>query len=290
MAKPSYKIPTALDKSALDVEVTLQNNEGVGLKPLSLRSICFFLASFFILYYVLANSFMKDASFLMKFLFFVLWIGLTFMLGRYTGTKELAIVRAWAFLNYLPKNARKVMTRKNNNAFEFYHLLGIHNIHESGLIEYVDGTKGYMYRVVGSASALLFDTDRNHILDRVDSFYMRLGTDVELTWITTKEAQKVYQQVANLKRRYDALVYRDPELLNLMEEQFEILTKHVGKQYRSIHQYLTLRADNDEALRVGVNGLLNEIETSNEMIKQCTLLLGVDVEEVLKGIYQVERG
>ena len=84
--------------------------------------------------------------------------------------------------------------------------MGIRNIDEnSGLIEFLDGSFGSMYRVVGAASALLFEDDKEAILDRVDNFYRKMGFDVEIIKITTKESQKIYHQAAYLKEQYDNL-------------------------------------------------------------------------------------
>ena len=108
----------------------------------------------------------------------------------------------------------------------------------------------------------------------------------EIIKITTKESQKIYHQAAYLKEQYDNLQNRDPELLQLQEEKFQILKHHVGEQYRSIHQYMILKADNAESLRVAVNLLLAEVESSTLMIKQCTHLIGYDIDQMMETIYK----
>ena len=101
---------------------------------------------------------------------------------------------------YVPGSARKVLTRRNSQAAPFHSIVGISEIAKDGLIQYADGRVGRAYLVVGSASVLLFEDDKKAILDRVDSFWRKVSTDVEFTFMTTKEPQRTYRQVAALER------------------------------------------------------------------------------------------
>jgi hypothetical protein len=286
MAKKFYKIPTALDKNALDMEITLQNKEGVGLKPLTLKVISCYIVSAFMLIFMVMKSFMANSGALL-IPFVIVWIWLTYLLVGNTKTGDLAYTKVIAAFRYFGRANRYCVTRKQRSAKPFYYLMGIRDIDEqSGLIEFLDGSFGSMYRVVGSASALLFEDDKEAILDRVDNFYRKMGFDVEIIKITTKESQKIYHQAAYLKEQYDNLQNRDPELLQLQEEKFQILKHHVGEQYRSIHQYMILKADNAESLRVAVNLLLAEVESSTLMIKQCTHSIGYDIDQMMESIYK----
>ena len=177
-----------------------------------------------------------------------------------------------------------------NNTFiksnDFYSIAGFMIDERTGLVTYPDGTFGYWYTVVGSASILLFDDDRTAILNRVDAFYRKLNTDAEICFITSKESQKVYRQIASLKRRYDALEAQDPDLLLIADEQFAILRDFVGGSFKSIHQYMILKGDNREALNQLKNIVQSEVENSSLMIKQCTPLYKDDINNVLRVIYK----
>lgn len=189
------------------------------------------------------------------------------------------------FFNYLFKSNRVVLTRSTAYANAFYGIVGISDINlDTGLITYNDGTYGYMYRVVGSGSVLLFDEDRDAILNRVDSFYRKMKTDYEIIFLTAKESQKVYRQVANLKKRYDKL--DDDELKAVADMEYDYLKNYVGGSFRSTHQYMIIKADNKEALMTGKNMLQSEVENSTLMIKQCTALFGEDLYNVLRSVYK----
>ena len=61
---------------------------------------------------------------------------------------------------------------------------------------------------------------------------------------------------------------------------------YVGKEFKSIHQYMVIKSDNKEALRVANGILQNEVENSALFIKQCVPLERDDTLEFLRSIYQ----
>lgn len=286
MAKAVYKIPADLDASHLDMEIAIQSKDGVGIKPLPIRIILSYVISAMLCFFVLFKTPISNASMLQKIIFVILWVIITFWLCKFDKTKIMQMQLIPVFFDYLPKPSRKVFTRKTSNATPFLGIVGISDIDDkTGMIYYTDGTFGYWYRVVGSASVLLFEDDKEAILSRVDSFYRKIGNDCECVFITTKEGQKVYRQVASLKRRYDKLTSDDPDLLKVADEQLHILTDFVGGTFKSIHQYLVIKADNKEALLSNKNVLQSEVENSSLMIKQCIPMYKEDVYDILKDIY-----
>ena len=290
MAKKNYNIPTSIDKSYMDMEINLQTKDGIGGKPLPISLVVSYLVSILMGFFVLNKSFMVNALFFTKALYVILWLVLTVLLLRRddTGTPQFSLVAS--MFNYLPKQKRYVTTRTTSRPVDFYHILGIENIDaKRGLIKFVDGGYGYMYQVVGSASILLFENDRDAILDQVDKFWRKVKTDAEWLFITVKEPQNVTKQIGSLKRRYDALDNDDPDLKGLANTQYKILSNIVGKEYRSIHQYLILRAENPEVLTVAKNVLQGEVENSSLMFKQCTALFDDDLYRVLSSIYRGEE-
>ncbi len=287
MAKDVYKIPDTLDKSMGDMQISLQSADGVGVKPMPIKIILMWVCSAILWFLCVAKTFIGSGGIAAIVIFTALWFGMTaLLLARdKTGVPQAALVVS--MLNYLPKSMRYAITRNNAPAKDFYQIAGIEDIDgEKGLITFSDGTYGYMYRVVGTGSVLLFDEDRKAILDRVDSFYRKMKPEYEMIFITSKEAQKVYRQVAAMKRRYDSLAPDDDELRALADTEYRVLKNYVGGSFRSIHQYLILKADNAEALIVAKNMLQSEVENSTMMFKQCTALFGDDIYEVLRTIYK----
>lgn len=288
MAKSVFKIPTSLDRSFLDHEIALAGG-GWQMRPKPTKVILFWAASLLALFWVCTSSFVSDADWWLIFLVVIWWLTATAFFGQYSKTKEMRFSSLPALLEYVPRPARRVITRRGSDPGPFSSVVGVKNVDESGYIEWFDGTVGQAYLVVGSASVLVFDEDKRAILNRVDAFWRKVDTDVEYIWITTKEPQRVYRQLGNLELLNRGLEVRDPELFELLDERYSILKEYVGGQFNSIHQYLVLKADNLEALRRAHTLVRAEVEGSSLMIKQASMLGSNDLYEMLRTIYTVSR-
>lgn len=274
MAKDRYSIPVSLDRSILDHELSLAN-KSFHMKPLPMKVIFTYVGSIVVLMWLLTGTPLKGSNFGFLALITIWWIAATAYFAAYSKTKEMRMNQIGALLDYVPKKSRRVLTRSDSRIGPFQSIVGIQSVDEStGLITYVDGMVGQAYSVVGSASRLLFDQDRDAILNRNDRFYRKLEPGVEWVFITTKEPQRVYAQVAALEKRNQALPLeaRDPELVALMDEQYESLRSYVGSSFFSIHQYLILIARNEEELRKAHNLLDSEAADSSLMFKQVSML------------------
>lgn len=283
--KKSYSIPASLDRSFLDHEIGI-GGKGWSMQPIALKVILFYIGSAFILVWTLTNSWVSSAGVGLQALVIIWWIAATMFFGKYTSTKELNLFTLPALVKYLPKQNRRVITRSNSRPGPFYQLVRIDDIDETGFIRFSDGTVGQAYGIVGSASVLIFEADKQMMLNRVDSFWRKADIKVEHTFITTKEPQRVYRQMANLEKQNRRLKNRDPELFELLDERFDIMKNHVGGSYNSIHQYLVLKAQNVEALRKAHATLQNEAAESSLMIKELSVLDRQDVYEMLRTIYR----
>ena len=283
-SKDRYKIPVSMDRSFLDHEIGLSGG-GWQLSSIPIKVMLFWGGAVLVLFWLVSNTFVGDADWWLIGAFVVLWLAMAAFLGKYNKTKEMAFSKVPAFVEYVPASARRVLTRKSSDPSPFYSVARVDGIDDSGLITWADGTVGQAYVVVGSASILVFEEDKKAILNRVDSFFRKIDTNVELTFLTMKESQRVYKQLAHLDAINVALQDRDPELVELMQERFDILRDYVGGSFMSIHQYLVLKADSLEALRRAHSVLSTETEDSSLMIKQATMLDRRDAESMLSVLY-----
>lgn len=287
MAKERYIVPVSLDRTILDHELTLSSN-AMRLKPLPMKVIFAYIGSITVLMWLLTGTPLKGASFGYLVLISVWWIAATAYFAAYSKTKEMRGEMIMALIDYLPKTARKVLTRSDSSPGQFHSIVGIKDVDEkTGFITYVDGMVGQAYAVVGSASCLLFDQDRDAILNRNDRFYRKLEPGVEWVFITTKEPQRVHTQIATLEKRNRRLSpkARDPELVALMDEQYQSLKSYVGASFFSIHQYLILIARNEEDLRKAHNLLDAEAGDSSLMFKEVTMLTYDETMDLLRTHY-----
>ncbi len=285
--KPSYRVPYSLNQSYTDMTIALQSKDGSVGRVIPMMAMLAYVVSFVACLMLVTKSFIGTmGSTGQIIIFIILWIAITVVLCKYDGTRRMNMQRITTLFNYLPKSARYVYTRNTRSAVPFWKIVGIESVAPDGLVTYADKTYGYFYRVVGSASILLFESDQDAIITRVDNFFKKWQTDSEVIFITAKEGQKVYRQLAALQRRYENLQNDDQDLRDLAEEQFRILRDYVGKEFKSIHQYMVIKSDNKEALRVANGILQNEVENSALFIKQCVPLEKEDTLEFLRSIYQ----
>lgn len=158
MAKNSYKIPTSLDSSPLDVEIALRSDSGLGLRPLPLRFILAVLVSFVLWFWAIRVTPLGNMGIVFIVLFSIAWLITSCVLLKLDKTGTLAIERIPAMIAYIPRSARRVYCRTGDSAGPFYNIANIKSIDEDrGIIYFADGDVGYAYRVVGSGSVLLFD-------------------------------------------------------------------------------------------------------------------------------------
>ena len=289
MAKQAYKIPDSLAKSFLDIEVALQSQNNVGLKPIPIRVILAFVASGLLCFWLCLNSFVNAGGPVAIIAFVVLWALLSFLLLKPDKSGVMPIFKIPILLNYIPKSARNVMTRSMSPAGPFYSIVKIDHIdHETGIIHFDDGSLGGVFEVVGSASILLFEEDKNAIIDRVDSFFRKMKCDYELIFVTSKEAQNVSRQVDALDERISGMIADDddPELLALAKSNRRFLSDRVGKSFKSIHQYLIIKAPNEEAYFLGRGMLESEVGDTTLFIKRCAGVFDDDPLNMLGSIYK----
>lgn len=307
--RPTYKVPTSIKRSMLDHELVISGG-GISLRPLPLKVILFWVVVFLATLAICTRSFIADAGGVFIVMFCIWMLIAAIFFGQYSKTKEMKFQQLPALVNYLPKNNRRVMTRNSSNPYGFMTITGIRQVDSDGLITFVDGGVGQAYSVVGTGSKLLFDGDKDAIISRVKSFWEKVDTLAEWSFVTMREPQQITEQVAHAEklnynltvpgpdgtRRYpDTDADGHSELYDLLDERYHLL-QHVagvrrdgtkGQRFMSIHQYLVIRASNMENLQAAHAVLEAEVNASSAMFKQCRILdNGKKTIEMLKVFYQ----
>lgn len=285
MVKSTYKIPVSIDRSRLDHKITLQAFQ-LKSRPLAIKVILYWVGFVFVTAWIVMQSPLSAAPWLVLVVLVIWMLIAAAVLGKQTKTGDMKFMQLPALLEYIPIRQRRVMTRLGSKPYGFLSIVGIKDVEASGIIRYVNGDVGQLYSVVGSASALLFEVDRNAIIRRVDNFYQKIDCGASWCYLTTKESQRVFQQIAAIEHQNRALRYRDPELLALEQEKLDVLVNDVGGHFSSLHQYLLVRAPSMKELQAAHRVLRAERENSSLMFRRCELLNGADGLDVLRSVYQ----
>lgn len=287
-AKIAYKIPDSLKKSYGDIPIVISTRKGTSLRPLPVKVVGGFVGGGLFIMWLIQSTFMKPSPIYLKGILIVLLIALLSMLlmPDRTGKSRYSLVPA--LFNYMQASSRSMIVRRNKPANNFMHVSGIHNVFPSrGLIQFTDGTLGYAYQVVGNASVLLFDEDKDAILSRVDNFYRKMKSDYQIIYLTAKEPQHVKEQLANMQVRFQNAAYKDPDLRAIARMEYRIVHDDVGTAFRSTHQYMIIKADNPEALTLGQQMLRAECEDPGHyMFKEADALVDDDLLDMLGSVFK----
>lgn len=288
MAKQRFKIPTMLDVSYFDMEFNLKSKNGLGVtKPVSAKTLLFGLLFAFAWFYLIFQTFIGRSGIPMVIIFTLCWLTLSVLLVKTDATGRLGASLVVSALNYVPKAGRSVPARLSDNVMPLKGVFGIDTVDpEDGRIRFLDGQVGHAYHVVGSASSLMFEEDKNRIIDKVDSFYKKLPVGVEVVYDTVYEGHRVDEQVASVKRDRKALNVNSPGLLALLSEQQDILTHaiHESVHLKSLHQYLVVRAPSDAELQELENLLYGDMEHEGLMFRLVKRLDYDETKNYLKSV------
>lgn len=288
-----FKIPSGLNNSVLDKEVPIEFKSAT-TPPIPVRVLLYYIVTVSFVIWSLMQTFMGRGPAWLIALYVLLAVYSIIFFGTYSKTKEMRWQSVPALMRYAARESRRLRTRRTDDAGAFRRLVNIKDIESDGLIRFNDGGVGRMFVVVGNASRLLFDQDKAHILDRVDAFWKKADVNCEHIYITSKESQEVYHQVAALDRRNERLRVDDPELRELIAEQVEVLENWVAgtdrdkgiSLFNPIQQRLVIRSTNEEQLRLAVALLRDEARSSSLMFKSVTPLDRKGVERAMRMIYR----
>lgn len=274
----SYEVLASLDVSDLDILVPLDFGPDFEFRPISLRLLIFYFSSGFALFYIISHTFIPKGGIISTALFVLLWVILTMLLATPDALGVVNYERLADVASWLSKRARSVACRLSDNAGNFASICAVKKEVTDGVFLSNDGMYQCVFSVVGNASLLLFQSDANAVVDRVDTFWCVVRPDVvDYVFITDKEAQKTYSQIGAYGERMDNL--QDKCLLDLCEKKIDSLMTDVAYQ-QSIHQYMILRAKSMEELQREFAHLESECATSAMMFSRVTQLFGDDALHV----------
>jgi hypothetical protein len=274
MAKQGYKIPASLDQTHLDRVISISNNPNSPIGLISLKTIVAYLGTAALIGVCWKLGMFKGNSIGFNIIYIILVFLFVSRLINTTKTGELAYNNLYAITDYLPKRMRLLSTTRNSNVDAFYKLYGIASIDDNnGNIRYKNGDFGTLLAVSGTGSILVFDEDKESILDANDAFWRKIDVGMYISEITIKEGQKVDLQLGNYQRRWNNLSATKMDLNvknligDLMDAEVSVLADDIAVNYKSIHQYWLLRTQDKEtldSLKIIIKG---EVDNSGLVIR-----------------------
>lgn len=290
MAKRNYSIPYTLDSSYLDMEIAVQNDSGLGFRPFPIKTILLVLLGVLSCFLLVSKTFIANGTIIQKGIFILLWIGLCLLLLTTNKQKQIGLEKITSLMMYMNPDSRFISTRAGDNANNVVKICGYDSIDEDGTINYTDNSVGVVFDIIGNASILLFDDHKNAILDRVDNHYRKMKPGTTYQFITRKEPQNVYLQVASIDERHNEMTVYDEDLEAMFVTNKYVISELVGQRFKSLHQYLIIQAPNKEELDLALNVFFSEVENSELMLKYAAQLDRNEVIEFMTPIYGSKKG
>lgn len=281
-----FKLPFSLNVNQLDLAINLSSKNGIQFKrQVTLRVLLIAMLGFLLyLVLVLKTPMGISGGVLGLIIWSVGYIWILFKICTPTLTKQVGMSEIMPMLKYLDGRNRKVTTKKISFKDEVESLIGIVNVDEdTGLIEFNTGEIGYVYEVIGNASILMFDDDRDRVLQGTRNFYRKITPNVSIIFDYVTQPQKVDRNVQHVIGQFDDLQYQSKGLKDLLVNQAAVLDNFVGQQFKSMHQFMIVRAKDRDSLNDLENWIAIQMETN--FLKSCRGLSGTDTLEYLKDMY-----
>ena len=272
--KASYKIPYGLNKGLLDTEI---NTETFGFKvfgsfTFSVRSFFIWIGVIFSCLYFVSHGFIQNGNIIHKFIFIILYLLFFGLICSRDNIKRLKLYSIPLIFNYFKKSNRVVHTRKRNPLLGLKILSNIDKINVDGSVDLYTGEKAFFYDIEGSASTMLFESDREAIIKAVERFFIMLDPKIELIFVKANQSQDSYEQIYNLKKKHSQLTVKDADLEQLFSDHYYILKDYVGDHYKSNRQYLAVICKDREILRRANDFLINAVAENAFVLKKLNRL------------------
>ena len=292
MAKQGYKIPASLDQTHMDRMINLSKNPNSPVGLVSVKTLLSYIGTLGFVGALYKMGMFNGNGFFFNAFYIILIFVFVSQLINTLPTGELKYNNIIALFDYLPKVMRHLKTTRNSNVEAFYRMYGIAEVKDNGDIVYKNGNVGTLLSVSGNGSILVFDEDKEAILDAADNFWRKIDVGMYITQITIKEGQKVDLQLGNYQRRWNnvANTQMDDETRNLlgdlMDSEISVLVDDIVVNYRSIQQYWLLRASSDEVLKSLKTTILHDIDNGGLVLKTARTQYYDDIVRMSESIFK----
>lgn len=287
-AKQRYSIPNSIDVNALDMPFSLRRGSVGPKKPVTVGLILLiiFVAG---LYAYLAQYFLKNEFGIIYVVGFSIfyWIFAVSMIRR-GRTNERGYRWLMPTINYwFSGSSRFIVTRGHAGERDIMKLkfqIPVETWDEqSGLVTFTDGSVAYLIDVIGNGSRSLFQDDIDRIIGTFETYLeqLKLGTSISVVSRQASQDTTIQRQSLEEKRRVNANQTVD----YLIARNVEMLSNFVETRFKSIHQYIVLRARNVETLQEEYQWLLTQY--NEDLFRQMEMLKNDKLTERLRNFYNL---
>lgn len=252
VAKKNYRIPYSLDVTRLQAPVILTGPKGQGpfKRPIKLLTIMLIaLLGLVVPMFVFLNTGISEGSFLGKLLLFLGWEIFVLTLVIPQGNGEEGYKMFWPTIGYWVDTHNKVIsTRGDADVAEVSDILQIRKIDDSGRIAFANGWVGRIYEVDGHASNMLFENEKEYVIDSFERWLSLLPPNVNISIPTQHASIDVGDQMSAASERTGR--QRTTDLRALAARREKILRDNIAgnSRFKTISQCVVISATDPTAL------------------------------------------
>lgn len=286
-------IRMSIDQSAMDLVMNPSADSLMSSRhEFTVKSVIALGISMMLFLYLIVQGPLHDSG----VLGFILWIPsywiLTWLLCGPTDTHELGMSYLLTFYNYFINGDRyrHISTRRASDSSQFLQVAPIKGITPDGKLVFTDNSVGYGFELVGNASILMFQSDRERVLCDVRDFYRNIDPSITLTFDSVLSGQRVVDQLNGKDYQLSHLPY-DQAFLSvrrmLQAEQLK-LRDYVGRQFKALHQYVIVRGPQDEDIETFMDWLNTQVVQGSTYVKDYRMLTHDELISYLHNLYALD--
>lgn len=282
-----FKLPYGLHSSVLDIAVSISSENGLRMKrPVTIRVVFIAILGFFGYLLLATQTPLFSGNIVSIILWTTGWWWLVYLLCVPTLTKEVGMNMVAPMLRYAQPVNRTVLSRTSSLSMPVRNMVGMDGITpDKDLIVFSNNDIGRVYEVVGNASILMFDEDTAAVLKSAQNFYRKVSPKVSLMLDSATESQRVHNQVHAMEKREQNLMVKSKGLQSLVQSHQHVLKNYVGNDFKSLHQYMVVRATDVDALEDFHNWMQIQIDKDSGFLKSFRLLNSEESFDYLHEIY-----
>ena len=259
--KESYKIPMSINVNRWHTPISLKKGSVGFKKPITLAVIISAMGTFVLWMIIVYQMLVSHFGLLAPLVFTIGYIMLAVLALRRNKTRERGY--KWFVPTYrywFRSDQRFIGTRGSSDEREVTKLKNFIPIEfvdeDTGLIEYTNGDVGAVFEIIGNGSRALFIEEKEKIITAFEGVLQQLDLDVSVTVESKQSKQDCSEQIRNLE--YLRNKTTEPEVDRMLGSRIDILKDEIQTSFKSTHQYLFIRAHDEERLNTTINLFLKQ--------------------------------
>ena len=287
-AKKVYSIPNSIDVNALDMPFSLRRGSVGPKKPITVGFMLMVIGVTGLFIYLIQYFFKNEFGVLYIIGFSIFYWMLSVAMIKRQRTGERGYKWLMPTINYwFSGNSRFIITRGHAGESEVMKLkfqIPIETWNEqSGLVTMTDGSVAYFIDVIGNGSNSLFQDDVDRIIGSFETYLeqLKLGTSISVVSRQAAQDTTIQRESLTEKRRQNTNQTVD----FLLARNIDMLSNFVETRFKSIHQYIVLRARNLDTLQEEYQWLMTQY--NEDLFRQMEMLKNDKLTERLRNFYNL---